>query len=84
MQSHSEVAMDPSIAAAAGERRRMADSGPFRDDSRGDDPELAVSARLEAVRDRLDAEIIGVLLWNQPEISLICRHGGEAVEAGPG
>lgn len=83
MQSHSEVTMDPSIAGAAGERRRVADSGIFPDDSRGNDPELAVSARLEAVRDRLDAEIIGVLLWNQPEISLICRHGGETVETGP-
>jgi phosphoserine phosphatase RsbU/P len=83
MQSHSEFAMDPSIAAAAGERRRMADSGVIQDESRGSDPEMAVSARLEAVRDRLDAEILGVLLWNEPEISLICRHGGEMIEAGP-
>lgn len=85
MQFHSEAAIGPAIdpAIAADERRRMADYGQIREAARGNDPELAVSGRLEAIRDRLDAEIFAVLLWNLPEISLICRHGGDAVETGP-
>lgn len=83
MQFRSEVAIEPEIRSTAAGEWEASIAGKNTDVGQGNDPELAVSGRLEAVRDRLDAQLMAVLLWDQPEICLICRHGDEPVEAIP-
>ena len=83
MQSHSEVSIDPTLHPSAPGEWGLPRVGKIADDDRDNSPEIAVSGRLEAVHDRLDAAIMAVLLWDHPEISLICRRGFGVVDTGP-
>jgi phosphoserine phosphatase RsbU/P len=83
MQSQSALAFAQSHDSAATGGRKLSGLGKFGDVGSGNDPEIAVSGRLEAVRDRLDAKVMAVLLWDHPKISLICRPGIDEVETRP-